>query len=420
MKIIVACSVLSLLLGSNVFADSSLGKAFKSGVDAGVRATRGVQDKIGENVKDQASQIKNFIEIQNEMSLGEKISKVSDDLFCDGESETVEDVGSEFGAHLKDVWNLNVRATQNAPEIDTLLQDLQYTATVSGEESKYNFADVSKYDFEKVLEKYDGTKEFYLNALAKILLVLKGENNQHFWFRTFQLITRLMILDHCAVSEDVVNNYLNPSVQKKILSYLDKVGSRILNFGVQLGSQTAKEMQEEVDQKDALKKRAGVIVLQDAMRDSIDSELDADKLDKIPNDLFSGTASKDAEDVGDDFGANLKEVWQLSVSETENAEAIDNLLGNLEKTATVRDAQDSNYNFSSIDETNFEAVLKEYDGTKEFYLNALAKILSVLKLRNDQHFWYHTFRMIARLLVMDHYGVEVNSNSSENEEAEDE
>ncbi len=215
-----------------------------------------------------------------------------------------------------------------------MLEDLQYTATVSKEKSKYNFAKISKYDFEKILEKYDGTKEFYFNALAKILLVLKEENNQHFWYRTFQIMTRLMILDHCAVSEDVVNSYLKPHVQKKILNYL---GSKILSFGARMGSQTAQEIQSELSQRrEALKKRAEVVVLQDAMRDNIDSDAIEGKIDRIPDNLFEGTASKDAEDVGSDFGKNLKEVWTLDVSATENAEAIDNLLENFKNTATAK------------------------------------------------------------------------------------
>ncbi len=113
---------------------------------------------------------------------------------------------SEFGKHIQDVWNLSAKDTAESEEIATLLTDLENTATPislskedpSGrEDTDYDFSEIDENDFQGIIAKYDSSKEFYLNAIAKIADVLhQGTEGHVFWHGMFKIMVKLLIADH--------------------------------------------------------------------------------------------------------------------------------------------------------------------------------------------------------------------------------
>lgn len=138
-----------------------------------------------------------------------KFSELNDfpsDFLSGGEVETFEDVGSEFGKHIQDVWNLPSDSVVGSNEIRVLLDDLAYTATansLNGKNSKgaidakFDFSKVDEMDFQEIINRYDGSKAFYLNAIAKIAHVLnQGTKGHVFWHGMFKIMVNLLVAYH--------------------------------------------------------------------------------------------------------------------------------------------------------------------------------------------------------------------------------
>ena len=253
-KLVLACAAVSLLYGGDVFAAKksqktadleksvSVGKKSKnssgknaylkrsnsapvglnktkekSGLkpdkSAPVNLDRNTFNKKSQNAKRNANN--RAIKLLSQMSYGEITVFPTDFLSVrDEKSKSFEDVGTEFGAHIQDVWNMSYDELEKpgSKVIKTLLDDLKYTTTYislyGGEESNkgdnyeyndtdFDFSNTDLMDFQSIISGYQNTKEFYYNALTQILHFLyTGTNGGHeFWHGMFKVIVKLMVAD---------------------------------------------------------------------------------------------------------------------------------------------------------------------------------------------------------------------------------
>ncbi len=142
-----------------------------------------------------------------ESELGKKaVTNIPADLFSDGKIGTFEYVGSKFGSHIQDVWNLDASTAADSEKVATLLSDLSNTATgislAEGDfddriDVDYDFSEIYENDFQGIIRKYDSSKAFYFNAITKIADVLhKGTDGYVFWQGMFKVIVKLLIADY--------------------------------------------------------------------------------------------------------------------------------------------------------------------------------------------------------------------------------
>ncbi len=145
---------------------------------------------------------------------------------------------------------------------------------------------------------------------------------------------------------------------------------------------------------------------------SILNKMKKSELEDIPENLFSGGKPETYKDVGSKFGTHIRAVWNLSSEDAAESEEIRALLDDLKNTATIISLsegdldgrKDIKYDFSEIDENNFEGIIDKNDFSKAFYFNAIAKIADVLHKGTKGHvFWHGMFKFMVKLLVTDHY-----------------
>ncbi len=232
-KIVFACATVSLLCGENAFSKSveevekgrgirgstieegivskrasifgeqvsrKRSKSVKTDEDSDVKADQGKKTKLKKNKKNMEA-----IPVLAEMK-GSEIQNIPADLFSGGKSGTFKDVGSEFGTHIQDVWNLSSDETAKSEAVNALLTDLSNTATalaLSGEDisgkkdKKFDFSEIDENDFQGIVAKNDFSKAFYLNAIAKIAdLLYKGTEGHVFWHGMFKVMVKLLVVDH--------------------------------------------------------------------------------------------------------------------------------------------------------------------------------------------------------------------------------
>lgn len=231
-KIVLACATVSLLYCGNVFAKSveevEKGRGIRgSTIEKGIVSERA--KVFGEQVKwkrkkndqdvDRSSDERNdktterrrtALSILSEMKKSGKekteVENIPEDLFSKGKTGTYKAVGSEFGTHIQDVWNLSSDATAGSEEVGALLTDLSNTATVISlsegdtdgrSDVEYDFSEIDENDFQGIIAKNDSSKAFYFNAIAKIADILhKGTEGHVFWHGMFKVMVKLLITDH--------------------------------------------------------------------------------------------------------------------------------------------------------------------------------------------------------------------------------
>ncbi len=252
-KLVLACASLSLLYSGDVYA-AKRGQKRKADIESSVKAgakkqktpgnklrrpqsapnglnkaeeesnlrrtqsapgnlARDTFNKKSQNAKRNANN--RAIKLLAQMSYGELTIFPTDFLSVSDEKfKSFEDVGSEFGAHIQDVWNINYDELEKPGSkiIKTLLDDLKYTTTYfslyGGEESQkgddyeyndtdFDFSETNLMDFQSIISRYENTKAFYYNALTQILHFLHtGTNGGHvFWHGMFKIMVKLMVAD---------------------------------------------------------------------------------------------------------------------------------------------------------------------------------------------------------------------------------
>lgn len=152
------------------------------------------------------SKIKKFELNKSEQEESEeeiKLTAIPENLLSGGKVGTYEYVGSKFGTHIQDVWNLSSDVTAGDDAVNALLTDLKNTATVislseedpsNKKDAKYDFSEIDENDFQGIIAKNDRSKAFYLNAIAKIAAVLhKGTDGHVFWHGMFKVMVENLI-----------------------------------------------------------------------------------------------------------------------------------------------------------------------------------------------------------------------------------
>ena len=224
-KIVLACVAVSLLYGGDAFAGSENSKTRKSvkelaekfGGQAKIyqkpNTNRGPNARNRKNAKRNAEKKEKdeLIRISEAISVLRKMKQIEledipANLFSGGKTGTYKDVGSEFGTHIQNVWNLSSDATANSEEISALLDDLTNTATIVAlsegdiegrKDAQYDFSAISEDDFQGIIAKNDFSKAFYFNAIAKISHILhKGTEGHVFWHGMFKVMVKLLVTDH--------------------------------------------------------------------------------------------------------------------------------------------------------------------------------------------------------------------------------
>lgn len=214
-KLVLACAAVSLLYGGDACAAktkkntnsrvSELAQKFGGQAKAYQQpnTSRGPNSTRSKNAKRNA-RIK-ALTLLNKTRVSPLEGFAEKNIFSGGEAGTFEDVGSDFGAHIQDVWNLNLDALAESEEVKTLLEDLQYTATSvalnggspEGADNDFDFSEIDEMNFQGIMQLYDSSKAFYLNAITKILDILyKGTEGTIFWHGMFKIMVKLLIADH--------------------------------------------------------------------------------------------------------------------------------------------------------------------------------------------------------------------------------
>lgn len=215
-KLVLACAAISLLYGGDAYAAktkkptnnkvSKLAQKFGGQAKAYQQpnTSRGPNSTRSKNAKRNA-RIKALTLLNKTREA--QLEGFTPDIFSNGTEETFEDVGNEFGTHIQAVWNLDSAKVAKTAEIETLFNDLKYTATavsLNGEQpdeesadANFDFSEIDEMDFQGIIAEYDGSKAFYLNALAKIAYTLQQGTKGHvFWHGMFKIMVKLLIADH--------------------------------------------------------------------------------------------------------------------------------------------------------------------------------------------------------------------------------
>ena len=210
-KLVLTCAAVSLLYGGDVFAAKRTNKKvpnFKGSLAESKAKDKKTDGKMSKSQKrnfNKSVKIKTVALLQK-MKF-EELNEFPVDFLSGGEEGTFEDVGTKFGKHVQDVWNLSSDSVAGTKQIEKLFQDLQYTATAISlnkqelsedvADAEYDFSGLDEMDFQGVIAKYDGTKAFYLNALAKIAYTLQEGTEGHvFWHGMFKIFVSLLVAYH--------------------------------------------------------------------------------------------------------------------------------------------------------------------------------------------------------------------------------
>ena len=218
-KLIVACTAISLLYGGDAFADVKNRRkapSFRESLaESRAKDQRATNPRASEpeetTVAAKKSKNANRNAKVKAMTLLSKMkfSEIRDfpsDFLSGGEPETFEDVGSDFGKHIQDVWNLTSDSVAGSDEINVLFDDLKHTATAislnggnsrDAVDAEFDFSKIDEMDFQEIINRYDGSKAFYLNAIAKIAHVLnQGTRGHIFWHGMFKIMVNLLVAYH--------------------------------------------------------------------------------------------------------------------------------------------------------------------------------------------------------------------------------
>lgn len=210
-KLVLACAAVSLLYSGDTYAAKGQKKALnfkQSLVKSKANDKKVVSAKPSKNQKrnaNRSAKVKTITLLSGMKFSG--LEKFPESFLSGGESETFEDVGNEFGTHIQAVWNLNSAEVTDTDEIKSLFNDLQYTTTAmalngnqpveDAADAEYDFSELDEMDFQGVMAKYDGSKAFYLNALAKIAYTLQQGTEGHvFWHGMFKIFVSLLVAYH--------------------------------------------------------------------------------------------------------------------------------------------------------------------------------------------------------------------------------
>ena len=210
-KVVLACAAVSLLCGGDVYAAKRANKkppSFTKSLEKSQAEGKQPAEKKSKNQKrnfNKSVKIKT-VDLLQKMKF-EELNEFPVDFLSGGKEGSFEDVGTEFGKHIQAVWNLDSAEVAGTDKIGDLFDDLKYTVTansINGENSEeetvdasYDFSELDEMDFQGVIAKYDGSKAFYLNALAKIAYTLQQGTEGHvFWHGMFKIFVSLLVAYH--------------------------------------------------------------------------------------------------------------------------------------------------------------------------------------------------------------------------------